>query len=410
MTRSEPSDSLHFSDADGAPLPYLTADLPGIGGVLKREIDDFEVEEIPAYLPAGSGEFLYLWIEKRGLSSEQLADFLARALDVRRDEIGMAGLKDRHAVARQQVSVPICCSERLGAIRHEGVRVLRVAPHRNKLRTGHLRGNRFSILIRDLREPRETAPAVAEVVRLQEHAPAVAEVVRLQEHVGSEMQRGSIRSLTTSATAEWDGLSAAMAIAARIERLGCPNYFGEQRFGRDSETARLGFDLLRGVRDAEGLDRRRRKFLLRLALSAAQSALFNQALAERLSDGLLHRLLEGDVMQVVASGGPFVVEDVEREQARFEAGETAITGPMFGPRMKPPRGEPARREARVLEAHGLTPETFTRFRKLTPGARRPYLVPPEGLTIEAEPEGLRFRFTLPAGVYATVVMREFQKT
>src|ERR1700730_12028421 len=88
------------------PPPFLTDDLPGIGGFIKREPEDFEVEEIPAYPPSGSGDFLYLWIEKRSMGAEYFTRLVARLLELSPGEVGVAGLKDRHAVTRQMVSVP----------------------------------------------------------------------------------------------------------------------------------------------------------------------------------------------------------------------------------------------------------------------------------------------------------------
>jgi tRNA pseudouridine13 synthase len=340
------------------PLPFITADLPGIGGELKARPDDFFVEEIPAYPPSGAGEFLFLWIEKSGLSSEQLVSHLARELKIAHQDIGIAGMKDRQAITRQMVSVPARCEADLGRFQHAQLRILETRRHGNKLRTGHLKGNRFSILIR---------------------------------------------------SAAADALTRARTIADRLTIAGIPNYFGDQRFGRDNETLELGFELLRGTKRPAAIPRARRKFLLRLALSAVQSSLFNQALAARLNEGTLQTVLPGDAMQVVASGGPFVVEDVAREQARFDAGEIVVSGPIFGPKMKPPAGEVAVREEALLAACGLTREAFTQYANLTPGTRRPYLIRIDGLRITEEREGIRFEFTLPSGSYATVVLREFQK-
>jgi tRNA pseudouridine13 synthase len=340
------------------PLPFITAELPGIAGELKTCPEDFSVEEIPAYSPSGAGEFLFLWIEKSGLSSEQMVSHLARELNIAHQDIGVAGMKDRQAITRQMVSVPARCEADLGRFQHDQLRVLEVRRHGNKLRTGHLKGNRFSILLRGVAA---------------------------------------------------DALPRARAIADRLAASGIPNYFGDQRFGRDNETLELGFELLRGTKRPGAIPRARRKFLLRLALSAVQSSLFNQALAARLAEGTLQTVLPGDVMQVVASGGPFVVEDQPREQARFDAGEIVISGPIFGPKMKPPAGAVAVREEALLAASGLTRDAFTQYANLTPGTRRPYLIRLEDLGITQEREGIRFAFTLPSGSYATVVLREFQK-
>src|SRR5436305_8796696 len=132
-----------------APLPLVTADLPGIGGRMKTVPEDFEVEEIPAYEPSGSGDYLYLWIEKRDMGAEYFVRQVARRLDIPVGEVGTAGLKDRHAVTRQMVSVPVRAESRLAQLDGDGVRLLSVSRHGNKLRPGHLHGNRFRILVRD---------------------------------------------------------------------------------------------------------------------------------------------------------------------------------------------------------------------------------------------------------------------
>jgi tRNA pseudouridine13 synthase len=243
----------------GIPLPFLTAELPGVGGELKQQASDFEVEEIPAYLPNGAGEHLFLWVEKVGIGAEQLTRHIVQSLRLSKHDLGVAALKDRHAVTRQFVSVPSKYEEQIAAINTDQIRVLSAVRHQNKLKTGHLRGNRFSILIRNV-------------------VP--------------------------------DSFETACQIADCLKEMGVPNYFGDQRFGIDGETAQLGFDLLRGDQTAEDIHPARRRFLLRFALSSAQSVMFNQALSERLREGLLRQVLLGDVLQVAASGGVFVCEGV----------------------------------------------------------------------------------------------------
>src|SRR6478735_5659507 len=130
--------------------PLLTADIPGIGGRIKVEPEDFEVEEVPAYAASGAGDFLYLWIEKRDMGAKFFQGHLARRLNIPEGEIGTAGLKDRRAVTRQWVSVPLRAEAHLASIDGDGVKLLDVQRHVNKLRAGHLRGNRFRILIRDV--------------------------------------------------------------------------------------------------------------------------------------------------------------------------------------------------------------------------------------------------------------------
>src|SRR5262245_34476049 len=335
------------------PLPYLTPELPGVGGHIRARPEDFEVEEIPAYEPCGSGEHLYLWIEKRDVGAEWFTREIARRLGVASGEIGSAGLKDRHAVTRQWVSVPASAEARLGQVDGDGITVLRVSRHTNKLRPGHLRGNRFRVLIRDA----DTAAA-----------------------------------------------DRVEPILERIRAHGLPNFYGPQRFGRDGETARIGMAMLRKEREQV-----RPPFLRKLALSAGQSVLFNEYLSRRLSDGLLRSVLDGDVMAKWPAGGMFVTRDVAAEQARFDAREIVTAGPMFGVKTFAAAGVAAEREAAVLHDAEVPADAFTRFGKLVQGTRRHNLVYVDDLTAAVDAEGLRLTFALPAGSYATVLLREVMK-
>lgn len=357
--------------------PMLTADLPGIGGVLKSQPADFVVEEIPAYQPCGDGEHLFLWIEKTNFPADELGRHLATALGIAPRELGTAGLKDTHAVTRQFVSVPRRVESRLHAIDTEGIRLLNATPHQNKLRTGHLRGNRFQVLVRD--------------------------VVGWSAAGGLPDQKADGQ--------ECPSYNAALTIAERLRQTGVPNYYGSQRFGNKNSTLKLGLKLLTEARSGSDAEARKpnRRFLHRLALSAAQSWLFNNVLAERLQEGLLDRVMLGDIMQKCESGGIFDVRDVAVEQPRFEARETVITGPMFGPKMKAALHESAAREQRVLAASGVTLDGFRRFGQLAEGTRRPMLIWPGDLQVRETPDGLLFEFSLPSGAYATVVLREFMK-
>ncbi|MEE8408466.1 MAG: tRNA pseudouridine(13) synthase TruD [Myxococcota bacterium] len=340
-----------------APLPRVTRGLTGTGGIIKESPDDFEVEELPAYDPCGEGEHLYLWIEKRGVSADALIRRVARALEIPSKEIGCAGLKDRRAVTRQHLSVPASAEAQVAAIDGEGVRVLRAMRHRNKLKTGHLDGNRFRAVIRG----------------------------------GDE------------------GASArAAAIVERLRQTGVPNFYGSQRFGRDGDTVAMGIDLLHGRRSPalSRAPRGRRRFLKRLALSSVQSAVFNRCLAARMEDGLLDRVIPGDVMQVCASGGLFVADDTEREQARFDARDIVPAGPMFGPKMHRARGDAAARESAALSELELREDLFDGHGKVMTGTRRANLVWPGELTVGGTDDVIELCFTLPAGSYATVLLGE----
>src|SRR3954464_10547601 len=129
--------------------PLLTPDLPGCGGRIRVSPDDFEVEEVPSYEPSGAGDHLYLWVEKRGMAPEYFARTIAQRLGISPGAVGTAGLKDRHAVTRQWVSVPKEAEPHVPRLDGDGIRVLKTGLHTNKLKPGHLRGNRFIILIRE---------------------------------------------------------------------------------------------------------------------------------------------------------------------------------------------------------------------------------------------------------------------
>jgi tRNA pseudouridine13 synthase len=332
--------------------PLFTADLPGVGGKIRVRNEDFEVEEVPSYEPCGSGDHLYLWVEKRGMAPEFFARTIAQKLGISPGAVGTAGLKDRHAITRQWVSVPKECEPNMGKLDGDGMRVLKTGRHTNKLKPGHLRGNRFRILIR---EPNREAPIDA--------------------------------------------------ILDRIRTQGLPNFYGPQRFGRDGSTVDLGWQCLAGK-----APRRIRPFLFRFALSAVQSLLFNDYLARRLKDGLFRTVISGDAMTKWPIGGMFVAKDVAAEQVRFDAREIVIAGPMFGKKTYPTEGLAAEREAVVLRDNNLSPASFGGFGKLVLGTRRQNLVYLDDLVASWEPEGLRMSFTLPAGSYATVLLAEVMKT
>lgn len=333
----------------------FTAELPGCGGFIKKQPEDFEVEELPAYEPSGQGDHLFLWIEKRGMGAQFFERQIAQRLAIHPSEIGVAGLKDRHAITRQWVSVPVSAEPKLPQLDGDSIRLLKASRHTNKLRSGHLRGNRFRILIRD---------------------------------------------------ADPSAASSVEQIVERIQRQGMRNFYGPQRFGHDGETSDMGMRLLRG----ESLPRRINPFLKKLALSAAQSWLFNDYLSRRLNDGLMRTVLAGDVMAKWPAGGMFVAEDREREQVRFDARETVHAGPIFGRKTFPAAAEAAEREAAVLSDAGLTVQSFSGFGKLVMGTRRHNLIYIDDLTATWEPEGLRLNFSLPAGSYATILLREMMKT
>jgi tRNA pseudouridine13 synthase len=310
--------------------------------------EDFVVEEIPLYAPCGEGAHTFVHVEKRGLSTEEVARRLARRAGVAPRDVGYAGRKDRAGVTRQWLSVPGLDPAAALAHAEAGLRVLAAVRHPHRLRTGHLAGNRFELVVREL-------------------APGAAE--RAAERL------------------------------ATLAREGLPNRFGPQRFAGDGvQRARA---LLRG--EATPRDRRTARFWL----SALQALVFNEVLARR--PLAPDRLETGDVAYVHASGASFLVDDAEREAPRAAAFEISPSGPLFGTRLLQPRGAPGERERAVLAGHGLPPPDALRPPRgiRLRGARRPLRVRPEEARCEAlAPDAVRLRFRLPPGSYATVLVEE----
>jgi tRNA pseudouridine13 synthase len=338
-------------------LPFVTASLPGTGGLLRAQPEDFVVEELPAYVPSGTGEHVYLWVEKRGLTTLDAARVLAGHAGLRDRDVGIAGLKDKRAVTRQWFSLALKDDARFLGFTAPGLTVLSVARHGNKLKTGHLRGNRFRLALRAVHP---------------------------------------------------DGAARARAILAVLARQGVPNAYGPQRFGRDGSTARLGLALLQDVPHPDRVRAARDRALRRLALSAFQSELFNALLTRRLLDGTWNRALAGDVLQKV-TGAAFVCEKPAIDQARLDAFELSVAGPIFGPRMLASRDAARAHELAVLQEAGIDEALFVRGGELTQGARRPLRVLPTEVEVEGDVERLEVRFCLPRGSYASVVMAEVMK-
>lgn len=341
----------HMSLRDGN-LPHLTSGLPAIPGRLRVELDDFVVDEIPAYEPSGEGEHLFVRFRKRDLTTPEAVRRMANALGVEPGTSGWAGMKDRHAVTTQWASFQGASSEAAAALELEGIEILEAVAHRHKLRTGHLRGNRF-------------------VLRVRDAGPYLGE---------------------------------ARQVLDRLVESGLPNYFGEQRFGRGGENLPRARQWL-----VEGGRAPRRKLERKLLVSVLQSWLFNEALADRLRDGLFDRPAAGDLLRKEETGGLFTTDDLDEAARRMADWEISATGPMFGPRMRWPEGEAREREAALLERMGVENDHIARFGRAGEGTRRPYRVRPGRVEVESEGDALRVGFDLPSGSYATAVMREVLK-
>jgi tRNA pseudouridine13 synthase len=314
---------------------------------IREAPEDFRVEELPLYPPSGEGEHTFVRVEKRLCTTEDVVSALARAAGVSSRDVGYAGRKDRVAVATQWLSVPRLDPSQALRLTLSGVRVLEAVRHGHKLRTGQLCGNRFQIAVRDV------------------------------------------------------GVDECESARQRLERLcrvGMANYFGSQRFGREGRNIELGSRLLRG--EGRSADRRRARF----AISALQSAVFNDVLDTRPTG--LDELETGDVAMVHSSGGQFLVADAHTEQPRATAFEISPTGPIFGTRVIEPAGRVAARERAALEARGISLETLQCPRGIRlRGARRALRVCPKHAQLREMRGGFWLDFELPPGSYATVLIR-----
>jgi tRNA pseudouridine13 synthase len=407
-------------------VPYLTSGFPGVGGRIKEHVDDFRVEEIPLYLPCGRGTHAYFRVHKVGVPTPVAVNRIARHMGVRPMEIGVAGLKDSQAITSQMMSLEYADARRLAAFRDAAVRITDVSWHGNKLRIGHLAGNKFVIRIRGVgRAELPTARKVLDV----------------------------------------------------LIRRGVPNFFGEQRFGSRGDTGTLGAAMVRGdleefvrlflgrslpddppdcraARDAfdagyfdralqrwprHYADQRRAltaykrkgraiaavsaidKRLKRLFVSAFQSEVFNDVLSRRLTEaadgstGTFDQVFAGDLAQKTDTGGVFPVQDESVEQPRAERFEISPTGPIVGYRCNLAQGRPGQIERQALAERNVDLEAFGRMGALSAkGSRRALRFQIDQPALSAGTDGrgefLELSLIAPPGCYATVVLREIMKT
>jgi tRNA pseudouridine13 synthase len=399
-------------------LPDSTPEFPGIGGSIKQRAEDFFVQEIPLYEPSGDGEHVYCEIEKIGTTTFDAIDQVARALNVHPRDIGYAGLKDANAITSQIFSIAGTTEAVVMNLRLPRMTIKWAVRHGNKLRLGHLQGNRFAIKIRDV------------------NATDVVKLTPLVRH---------------------------------IQRRGMPNYFGEQRFGRRGNNHLLGAALLRddsagvlklllGSPDptiddgqqskarqsfdrndlaasmkqwprSSGMERRILARLIktknptaavravderirRLWISSLQSDLFNAVVARRIKT--FDKLIPGDLAEKHDSGGVFRVMDVAAEQPRCDAFEISPTGPLIGYRMTMPEAEALQIEQEVFDARGIRPGDFRVAGRLkVKGARRSLRVKVKDVElsggVDEHGSYVTAAFTLPAGSFATVFLRELMK-
>lgn len=337
---------------NGSDWQYLHG-APRCQGRLKVVPEDFIVREDLGFAPCGEGEHILLHIRKRGQNTQWIARELSRLADVTQREVTWAGLKDRHAVTEQWfgVHLPGKTEPDFSSLESADVQILARARHNKKLKIGALKGNWFELNLTELSEPQELESRLA-------------------------------------------------AIAER----GVPNYYGDQRFGHgfgNIDQARAMFN------GRKVKDRNKRS----MYLSAARSYLFNLAASQRLGAGMAEQLLEGDCLMLAGTQSFFTLNEDnpldEAMQARFAEDDVRISAPMWGRGRLPSLAAGAELELAALseqadlcqglESQGLKQE------------RRPLLLKPQQMDWQLNGTQLTLSFWLPAGCYATSVVRELIK-
>lgn len=332
-------------------LPFVSDPLPGIGGTIKARPEHFVVEEILPYTACGQGEHIYVNFRRSGWNTADAARAIQQHLKLAPTDVGYGGRKDKTAVVEQTFSLRCGLDRPLaeveGTLTELPFDILAIDRHRNKIKTGHVAVNRFTIVV---------------------------------------------------SQPEPDALPRARAIAERLGQTGIPNFYGPQRFGHGWQNVKRGFALFPPSKKV-----RRNPFMV----SVVQSTLFNIWLKERMETGSYGQLIEGDIVKKTDTGGMFTVENLAADVPRFENSEIVYTGPIYGYKMKKPADMAGEREAALLARYDLCAENFRPFR--APGSRRPAILRPDDLEIRESSEGLQFTFTLPSGAYATTVLREFTR-
>ncbi len=330
-------------------LPYAHG-RPTSSGVIRSTPDDFRVDEILGFDPDGEGEHTLLQLQKRDTNTAWLASELARFAGVAPRDVSYAGLKDRNATTTQWFSLRLSgrAEPDWGKFKSEQIELLQWQRHRRKLRRGALRGNRFRILIRELQGDQDEVE----------------------------------QRLTT------------------IRQEGVPNYFGEQRFGHQEGNLAMAEQLFSGR--LKQVSRNRRG----LYISAARSYLFNQVLANRVTDGSWDHPLPGDRMLLDGRRSHFLADEIDAAiKQRVDALEIHPSGPLYG------RGQ-TEVTMGVAELEQAILQPFTTWRSGLESCglkqeRRALRLRVEGLNWSwPSAECLELDFTLTKGSYATVVLRE----
>lgn len=332
----------------GLPLPRAYGGPVG-QGCLRRQPEDFRVEEVLSFAPSGAGEHVLLQLRKRGENTQWVARQIARTAGVSEKDVGYAGLKDRHAVTTQWFSVGLAgrAEPDWSALTSDSVQLLRVVRHDRKLRPGAILRNRFYIRVADV--------------------SGIG--MKLEECLG------------------------------KIREGGVPNYFGEQRFGHDSENIEKAQALF------EGRLRVRDRKLRGIYLSSARSWLFNAVLAERVAAGTWNRIMAGDAMNLDGRRAVFLAETLDDDLLeRVAALDIHPTGPLWGRGEPMTRGEPASLEISLATSHPVLSQGLASVGM--DQERRALRCRVQELDWVLADHDLELSFSLPSGSFATAVVRE----
>lgn len=397
----------------------------GIGGKIKVRPEDFIVIEEPLPSIFEGRKYAIFLLKKRNWETMAAVKEIAKRAGINYREIGFAGTKDRHAVTYQYISVPAEARERVEQVSIRDIE-LRFVSYGRFIKLGHLLGNRFRIIVRDVSEDA--------LDRTKEIVWELREKGGFPNYFGYQRfgERRVVNHLIGKLLLQGD-----FEEAARL-------FLGAYDGSMEGDEARKNFwetgDVERALEEFPGFLRYERTLfhrykdtwswkraflslplpIMRIFIHAYQSYLFNIYLSRRIEEGLpLNEPLVGDIVVQVKGGIPYrdrtyrVTEtNLEFVREKVRKGQAMVSGPLFGFAMRRAKGLPGELEEEILEEEGLSLETFRRLPKpmAEPGGRRELLLRPFGLTYGYIPEkGMCFRFFLPKGTYATSVLREIMK-
>lgn len=381
-----------------------------VAGVLKSYPDDFVVDELQLYDPCGEGEHLYLTVRKTNISHDELVRQIASEFGVSKRDVGAAGRKDLRAITTQMVSIYLPGKEIEVPDLIGSIEVLASTWHTNKLRLGHLSGNRFSIRLREI-DPRNHERIEERLCSLSKNG--------LPNSFGSQRfgNHGNNHKLGLAVILEdWDALTKKLLYGE--ERYHSFALKGDYRravdawpFGQRAERNVL--EVLAQGKSPEKACKTIAKSLRTLWVNAFQSAVFNEVLQQRQKDGTWNTILEGDVVWNHEGGGRTFVatpEDVcsTTIEERISAISISPSGPLWGAKMRLPMKSVLTLEQSVLSTFGVEDEQLTKIKKIAKGSRRPLRVQVANQTMEVGVDHIsdfvELKFDLPAGSYATVVI------